>query len=126
MRIINGFFSKRPSACSPDTQAGSTQRQPRSARCVGSYAHPIDSSLQSLYLYTMSLTSTSAFVWEDAQCFFGVDNHIVTSYTNELLTLSIVQDKSGELVGITYETDEDEGTIELGKKVSETNESDKS
>jgi len=74
----------------------------------------------------MSLTSTSAFVWEDAQCFFGVDNHIVTSYTNELLTLSIVQDKSGELVGITYETDEDEGTIELGKKVSETNESDKS
>ena len=70
----------------------------------------------------MPRKSTSAFVWEDAQCFFGVDDHIVTSYTNELLTLSIVQSKSGELVGITYETDEDEGTIELGKNVSTNDE----
>lgn len=69
--------------------------------------------------------SSSAFVWEDAQCFFGADNHIITSYTNDLLTLSIVQTKSGELVGITYETDEDEGTITLGEKTSQTNDENK-
>lgn len=73
----------------------------------------------------MPKQSDSAFVWEDAQCFFQVEGHIVTSYTNELLTLSIVQDSSGELVGITYETDEEHGEIVLGEKKSHTNDENK-
>ena len=73
----------------------------------------------------MPRKSKWGFVWEEAQCFFGVEDTIVTSYTNDQLTLSIVQDNTGKLLGLTYETDETSGDIIFEEKsVSKTTEHD--
>ena len=61
--------------------------------------------------------SDSGFIWDEGQCFFGVEGNIVTSYSNEHLTMSFVQDKEGNLIGITYETDDKSGDIDFGEDV---------
>lgn len=53
------------------------------------------------------------FTWDEAQCFVGADGHIATSYTNDHITITFMQDGDGNLVGIAYETENANATIEL-------------
>ena len=53
------------------------------------------------------------FTWDEAQCFVGADGHIATSYSNDLITITFMQDGDGNLVGIAYETEDAESTIDL-------------
>lgn len=59
----------------------------------------------------MPRKSTSGFIWSEAQMFIGVDGHIVTSYTNNDLTISFAQDNEGNLLGFVYETEETKGEV---------------
>ena len=59
----------------------------------------------------MPRKSTSGFIWDEAQMFIAVDGHIVTSYTNDDLTVSFAQDSKGTLLGFVYETEETRGEV---------------
>jgi len=59
----------------------------------------------------MPRKSTSGFIWSEAQMFIGVDGAIVTSYTNDDLTVSFAQDGGGKLLGFVYETEETRGEV---------------
>jgi hypothetical protein len=61
------------------------------------------------------------FTWDEAQCFVGMDNVIATSYTNEHLTITFVQDGEGKLTHFAYETDDTDGEVQvhLNKKENE-------
>ena len=61
--------------------------------------------------------NTGGFIWDEGQCFFGADGHVVTSYTHNQLTLSIVQNESGKLIGLTYETDDQSGDIVFEQEI---------
>ena len=59
----------------------------------------------------MPRKSLSGFIWDEAQMFIAVDGHIVTSYTNNDLTISFAQDSEGKLHGFVYETEETRGEV---------------
>lgn len=51
------------------------------------------------------------FVWDEAQAFLGdKDGHVLTSYTNDKLTISFEQDSNGDLTQMVWETEEDSGS----------------
>jgi hypothetical protein len=66
-------------------------------------------------IYDMARTrrKDGLFTWDEAQCFVGADGHIATSYTNEHITITFMQDGNGTLVGIAYETETADATIDL-------------
>lgn len=53
------------------------------------------------------------FIWDEAQCFIGSDKEVATTYMNEHITMTFLQSGDGTLVGIAYETENDEGNITL-------------
>ena len=53
------------------------------------------------------------FTWDDAQCFIGLDGVIATSYTNDQITITFVQDSEGNLTDFAYETEETEGEVRI-------------
>lgn len=53
------------------------------------------------------------FTWDDAQCFIGMDGVIATSYTNDHITITFVQDAKGTLTDFAYETDETDGEVRI-------------
>lgn len=56
------------------------------------------------------------FTWDEAQCFVDAGGDIATSYTNDLITITFLQDPEGELIGFSYETEDTDGTITFEKK----------
>ena len=60
------------------------------------------------------------FIWDEGQIFLGIDDQIVTSYTNDLMTISILQSNSGELLGFSYETDDEAGEVVFTRSGSQT------
>lgn len=53
------------------------------------------------------------FTWDEAQCFVGVDGVVATSYTNDQITITFVQDASGTLTDFAYETDDTDGEVRI-------------
>lgn len=53
------------------------------------------------------------FTWDDAQCFIGVDGVVATSYSNEHITITFVQDGEGELTDFSYETSDSDGEVRI-------------
>ena len=66
-----------------------------------------------IYAMARNRRKDGLFTWDEAQCFVGADGHIATSYTNEHITITFMQDGDGNLVGIAYETEKAEATIDL-------------
>ena len=66
-----------------------------------------------IYLMPRNRRKNDLFTWDEAECFIGADGHIATSYTNEYITITFVQDGSGKLVGISYETEDADAEIDL-------------
>jgi len=51
------------------------------------------------------------FVWSEAQAFLGdKSGHVLTSYSNDKLTISFEQDADGNLTQMAWETDEESGS----------------
>lgn len=54
------------------------------------------------------------FVWEEAQAFLGdKQGHVLTSYTNNKLTISFEQDSEGNLTQMVWETEDESGSHEF-------------
>lgn len=55
--------------------------------------------------------SKKFFVWSEAQAFLG-DNkgHVLTSYSNDKLTISFEQDSDGNLTQMAWETEAESGS----------------
>jgi len=69
--------------------------------------------------------SNKFFRWEEAQAFLGSeDGSILTSYSNEQLTISFEQDAQGNLTGFVWETEDESGTVELQAEVTTPKEDD--
>jgi len=53
-------------------------------------------------------------VWEEAQAFLGdKQGHVLTSYTNDTLTISFEQDSEGNLTQMVWETEAESGSHEF-------------
>ena len=61
----------------------------------------------------MPRKSQFGFIWEEGQIFLGVNDKVVTSYTNKLMTISIIQNNDGTLEGFSYETPTESGEVDL-------------
>lgn len=68
----------------------------------------------------MPRKSTFGFIWDEGQVFLGMEDQVITSYSNDDMTISIMQDNSGNLVGLAYETELESGDIVFGKNGSRT------
>ena len=68
----------------------------------------------------MPQSRTVGFIWDEGQIFLGIDDQIVTSYTNDMMTISILQSQSGELLGFSYETEDEAGEVVLTRSGSQT------
>jgi len=64
----------------------------------------------------MPRKNNGLFVWDEAQCFIGADGIIATSYTNDHITITFVQDGDGILTDFAYETDDTEGEVRVNLK----------
>ena len=69
-----------------------------------------------LYVYCMPRNKNGLFVWDEAQCFVGVDGGVATSYTNDQITITFMQDENGVLTDFCYETDETCGEVVVNVK----------
>jgi len=67
----------------------------------------------SLVLMPTKRRNKGLFTWDDAQCFIGMDGVIATSYTNDHITITFVQDGEGTLTDFAYETDETDGEVRI-------------
>ena len=67
----------------------------------------------SLGLMSSGRRNKGLFTWDDAQCFIGLDGVIATSYTNDQITITFVQDSEGNLTDFAYETDETDGEVRI-------------
>lgn len=62
------------------------------------------------------LSKEALFKWDDAQCFISMDGSVATSYTNEHITITFVQNADGELTHFAYETTETFGEVTVSLK----------
>ena len=69
--------------------------------------------------------SSQFFKWDEAQAFLGSkDGSILTSYTNDQITISFEQDAQGNLTGFVWETEDESGTVELVADITTQKEDD--
>ena len=52
-------------------------------------------------------------MWDEAQCFIGTDGVVATSFTNDHITITFVQDGEGNLTDFAYETDTTDGEVRI-------------
>ena len=52
-------------------------------------------------------------MWDEAQCFIGMDGVVATSFTNEHITITFVQNGDGTLTDFAYETDDTDGEVRI-------------